>query len=330
MSDILYKVAYNEKGELMDANNANEKEIFFCPECNKEMILHKAGNGENYHRSHFQHKAVNPECNSESYLHCVFKLKLENLLKSHLSENRPFYIKWRPDYYEERTCDLLKTTKDIVHEKKIKTSDGNPLYQPDITLINKNGREYVAIEIVVSHAPESKTLDFYSEKKIFLFQIQLDPKSSEIFEHIEEIAARPDIFTYTGILREPPLLFCALCGKELKIAKFKFGKTHCPKCNANVKIPWIEWKSKAGMIMRTTVDGFSVKEIEFALANGCVITKRISKSQYHITYYTVDCPECGEKGINFNSSMINPQENCFDWYYCPNCHSPQQIKKYRN
>lgn len=331
MTDILYEYANNEKGELINASTATTAGSFFCPECNGEMVLHKAGKGANSHRSHFQHKFTNPECSSESYLHYIFKLKLESVLKSYLRARKPFYIKWTPDFYEERTCNLLKTTIEIVHEKKIKSDVGNSLYQPDISLINAEGKKYVAIEIVVSHFPEPKTLDFYSENKIFLLQIQLDPNSLYSINHIEEIASRPNIFTFTAVSKDNKSISCNLCGKERKIATFKFGKIACHRCNSPVKFPWIEWVSKAKKIMHTGIENFNIKEIEFARSNGCVISKRISKSKYHITYYTVECPCCGETiNMNIDISKIHPQSNYFDWYFCPNCHSPSQIKKYKN
>lgn len=217
-----------------------------------------------------------------------------------------------------------------------KTVDESHRFKPDISLIDSQGKVYAAIEIVVSHYPEAKALDFYSQNNIFLMQIELNSKNLNALDKIEEIALHPNIFTfsslnYIDLKSSSKKEMCKFCGKEIKIADFKFGKTLCPKCNTFVKVPYIEWKSKKSKIMDTKIWEFHLSEIQFARENGCVITKR--KSNLGNIYYTIDCPnsECNQKlNENINISNLIQQKNIFKWRFCPNCHSPIGLRKFRN
>mgnify|MGYP007069960352 FL=1 len=112
---------------------------------------------------------------NESYLHNAFKIGLYQILKAKIENNEEFIIHWNASNIGEQNCNLLKIAKNIKIE--------NYVYElkPDITLYDKNGRAYVAIEIVVQHKPDRKKLAYYSENKISLYEIDLDKNNLPVF-----------------------------------------------------------------------------------------------------------------------------------------------------
>ena len=88
MPKIKYHYALNKNGDIVDIADVDKEnrkaQRFFCINCGAEMIP-KLGK---FKVRHFAHKAETPDCNSETYLHKLAKLRLKEKFYS----SAPFEI----------------------------------------------------------------------------------------------------------------------------------------------------------------------------------------------------------------------------------------------
>lgn len=138
---LLYTSALDSKNTLVTALQAGKGDKYSCPLCQGKMILRKSGKeGPGSRRPHFAHKALTPNCTPESVLHHSFKMMLADILSVKLVNNEPFPLTFTCRYCGElHEANLLKITKEVVVEKNLGTCI------PDIALIDKNGKPYLAI-----------------------------------------------------------------------------------------------------------------------------------------------------------------------------------------
>ena len=98
MSELLHRIAYDNHGNTVVADDAIKGREYSCPECGRPLILKKSGrSGPGTRRPHFASKNIegNPHnCNPETVLHKVFKHSVTELLQSYQIEKKPFPVKW--------------------------------------------------------------------------------------------------------------------------------------------------------------------------------------------------------------------------------------------
>ena len=171
--DMLYVTALDVNGDLVKAYDALKGTKYFCPICKNELVLKKSGNsGKGSRRPHFAHHAVSPNCTPEGVLHYSFKILALERLKYHIINCIPFVIEW--------TCGKCKKTENanitagavnVISEIILK--DEQYLCRPDLSLINNANKAYAIIEIVVTHEPEEKVINFCNKHGIALIQVNL-------------------------------------------------------------------------------------------------------------------------------------------------------------
>jgi len=188
--EILYSTANDTDGNLVRITAAVKHKKYFCPECKNEMILKQSGRtGRGSRRPHFAHTVSTPNCTPESVLHYSFKKYLATYLDKLLTENRVLSTAWTCRYCGSRQSgNLLSSAAKVVEEYDFSSC------RPDIALLDSGGKVVAAIEIVVTHAPEPSTIQYYKEGDVVL--VQIDLQSDEDLDHVEEMVMSPNIIDY--------------------------------------------------------------------------------------------------------------------------------------
>lgn len=184
---LLYPTAVDENGCVILVNNAEKDIAYYCPVCKGDFILRKSGKtGKWTKRPHFSHKGLTSNCSLESVLHSSFKKMLICYLEKCKSDNQPFEFNWHCN-----TCGHINSGNLLENASLIKEEYVLEQCRPDIALIDNNNRVFAVIEVVVSHEPEERVLQYYRENKITLVQINLT--SDEDLTNVEQIAKKPAI-----------------------------------------------------------------------------------------------------------------------------------------
>lgn len=216
--EILYATAIDDGGNLVHINDAEKGKDYYCPSCKGKFILKRSGNtGKGSKRPHFAHNKLSPNCTAESVLHYSFKKELVNLLNKYLSEEKELLVNWNcTTCSEHNEGNLLAKTTSIEEEYNLKVC------QPDIALLNAEDNVIVAIEVVVTHDPEDKVLQFYKENDIILIQINLS--SDKDLNNIESKISTPNI---VGYCLSPK---CSISKRYSIDRKILVGKDSCGRC----------------------------------------------------------------------------------------------------
>jgi len=195
--EILYVTAFDKNGVLIKANDAEKTEDYFCPECKDKLILKKSGKtGKGSKRPHFAHYSLSPNCTPEGVLHKSFKLLLLEKIQKHIADKTPINIEWECIYcHEKHNGNLLQFAKDAKDEYQMEKC------RADIALLNQEGNPFAVIEIVVTHKPEEPAIEYYTQNKIILIQIELD--SEDDLDKIEAKINIPTSIDYCFNLKCP-------------------------------------------------------------------------------------------------------------------------------
>lgn len=120
-------------------------------------------------RPHFAHKNLSPNCTPETVLHYSFKTLLCQKIQDCIDHKLRLEIHWGYDPCEgHHTGNLLRKAVQVKSECKL------GLYQPDISLLDQNGRPIAVIEVIVTHAPEQATVNYYKLNEITLVTYVLE------------------------------------------------------------------------------------------------------------------------------------------------------------
>ncbi len=185
--EVLYSSAINADGNITLIENALKGTSYYCPLCKNEFILRKSGkSGKGSRRPHFAHNEVSPNCTPEGVLHYSFKRLLLDTLNRQKAENGQFPINWRCSVcHQEYNGNLLERVTAIQEEYDLTEC------RPDIALLDGNMNVVAVIEIVVTHEPEPRVLDFYERNHLIL--VQLDVGSEDDLRRIEDRASKPNL-----------------------------------------------------------------------------------------------------------------------------------------
>lgn len=190
IKELLYTSALDSDDNLVMIDDAEKGNSYYCPECKGELILRKSGKtGKGSKRPHFAHHNITGNCTPEGVLHYTFKRKTRELLERYLIENQGFEINWNcTNCTENNKINLLQKVTSIREEYNLK------ICQPDIALLDTEENVIAVIEIVVTHKPEEKVLQYYKENKIIL--VQVDLSSDEDLKNVEKKVSIPSIVDY--------------------------------------------------------------------------------------------------------------------------------------
>ena len=305
LNNILYVSAIDDEGNLCFAFNEDktQKKKYVCPNCGVPMTLKKSDKvGKYTKRPHFAHK-VNEEhdCCPETVLHSAFKTELYRLLKERLEKQLPFEFEWKCQSCKDiHTGNLLKVVKNVYLEKDLGDC------RPDILLTDTNDKPVFAVEVVVTHKPEEKTLHYYKDNKIWLYQIDL--YSDEDLKNIENIANKPTNF---DVCLRPK---CVNCEKKLTRRTIYVNEEKCAICNKTINVTMGQDERK-GLF---PPDIFNEDEINFATEHNVHLQVFHLVDLNTLALFNV-CPHCNNyvKDLYFDTKM--PLIGKKDSYYCEYC-----------
>lgn len=192
---MLYTIALNKKGELVQIDDAKKGVQYYCPSCKNKFTLRKSGNtGKGSRRPHFAHHEVTPNCTPEGVLHFTFKRRLVELLSKLIEEKRELIVDWQ---CKECSIDYTKLNVKwnlLAHISFIEEEYNLKFCRPDIALLDIQRNVLGVIEIVVTHEPEINVIEYLVENGITLIQINVS--SEEDLFQIEEKIKKPDLVNY--------------------------------------------------------------------------------------------------------------------------------------
>lgn len=177
-SKLLNYWAIDPNGKIISIDHAQKGESYTCPQCHEPLIFRKKGDGPHAHQDHFAHYPGN-DCSfytshdPESEIHNLAKEAIYKILQSYIEEQREFPIFWTcPGCGSTFNGDLLKRAKSVEKEKQYKDRTDNSWFiQPDVSLVDENGKLIVAIEVVFTHDVDDNKLQFFAHNNVVLVKI---------------------------------------------------------------------------------------------------------------------------------------------------------------
>lgn len=252
-----------------------------CAVC-REPLLAKKGPKLVHHFSH-RGESV---CNSETILHILGKSILKERLQNAVAAKSPVEMSWScPVCQSSHSANLVKKAVACAEEVTIGVS------RADLALLNAEQKPYIALEIVVSHAPEDATLANYRERKIICVTFKV--ASVAALDHLRHSS----VLHFTSVdycLAEK----CKKCGGVLRDREISLVERPCWKCQKPMKLSY-------GFFGYGPVDprSFLPEEIRFARNNGVKIERRFSKIVGK-RYDANVCPHCDSIWGSFFMSEI--------------------------
>lgn len=279
---ILYSVAKDSEDTLINANDAEKGNAYYCPQCNSSLVLRKSGNtGKNSKRPHFAHKNLTQNCTPESALHFTFKTLAHSKINELLKAKKALNFEWKCNHCTEtHKGDLLKKTKSVKLEHNL------GVCQPDLALLDESNQVYAVIEVVVTHKPEARTLEYYKNNNIVLIECTLNSDLDLV--DVNNKLSQPDT---VNICVNPK---CKKCGNYLTKLYMYINESGCYRCGNNIKYAYI--MSQTGGSIRgygnhLYPDYFNNEEIQLARSHGVVLKKRYSKTSGY-SYLANSCNSC--------------------------------------
>jgi len=277
MKKILYTSAKNDEGILVLAKNAEKGNNYVCAFCDSEMILRKSGKtGKGSKRPHFAHKTLTPNCTPESALHYSFKYLVRDYINKNIHSSSPIDFEWYCKYCGNlHTGNIIKKAKIAIEEYNLKVC------QPDIAILNNKDEVYTVIEIVVTHKPERKVIQFYKNENIILIQINL--KHDDDLYNFKDKLTNPDIVDFCTNPK------CEKCGSYLSNKYMTVIEGDCYRCKKKMKVASIN--TSDGRLRNLRPSDFTIEEVNIAKSKGVSLVKNYSKTM-RTSYIANTCPSC--------------------------------------
>ena len=169
--------------------------------------------------------------------------------------------------------------------------------QPDIALLDKNGKVVIVIEVVVTHKPEEKVLQYYTKNKIGCLQIYVS--DFEDCENVEKKLMHPNSVNLC------PTPNCEFCGHKMHKMKMIIGDDNCWNCGKMTRVAIIK-----DFLQRETYSpfDFTSNDAKIAIENGANVKRKYS-IQLEGTCYANVCEHCGKQGKKYLYNDYLPKQN---------------------
>ncbi|MBO5878487.1 MAG: hypothetical protein J6Q29_03355 [Alistipes sp.] len=314
MKDLLYTYAHDSDGNLVHIDDAQDGQRYFCPEYGYELEInnsHIPEGHKNHKRRHFAKKSnINSDC-SESLLHKLFKERCSEYLRNKISADASVPFEWKC----EKCGDVHKGNM-LKKAVRVETELNLRVCQPDIALLDKDGKVVIVIEVVAYHPPEDSVLKYYEENKIVCLQIKV--KEDEDCDNIEEKLFHPLRVSYLCPIR------CEKCGGKRSRSKLVIIAGVCPRCGQKIKLAMI--KSNWTLFPRD----FNAEEIRLAQSFGVTIRKQYD-NKMNMYYLANTCGQCNGFVSDLDMALLYwPQENEVDLgFKCTLCIRNMRKKYFR-
>jgi hypothetical protein len=183
--------------------------------------------------------------------------------------------------------------------------------QPDIALLDGNGRVRAVIEVVVTHFPEQRVLNYYKQNRIAVVSYVLE--TDEDIQRLDSPLLEPDT---VELCLNPK---CSKCSRYMAVKHLLIIEGECWKCSAPMKVAAVE--GDAGYIGACE---FSPSDIKVATEKGANLMSRYSRTAGE-RYIANTCRRCqafiGEHYLFTDYiAMLNYDRESFEvGYYCSHC-----------
>ena len=321
-NERLRKYAFDKNGQIVHVDSTRHGQVYYCTNCPLK-VFPRLGNIRQHHFAHNpttelneKEKSIAAECirTNEGYLHKAFKEGLYEILKSKIQKEE-FPVFWNASNLGQQKRNLLKIASEVKIEEK--TGNQETDLKPDISLYDKNGNLYTAIEIVVSNKPSRNKLEYYSRKGIILYEIVLDKDDLSVLDSISEIAQHPASFSYIPDPQKDKTIWkqrscenpnCEDTAYFSYINLFEVKCSHCKKQNRVAYISLIK-------------DG---KEIKYHFNKYTTVVEQNILDSHGLLYnkdfeFICSNEEC-KAILNFPISGIKEKQTYPLGYYCQSCH----------
>lgn len=289
-------------GQLIRAADADKEDIHLCLICNQELVLRRG----KHKRPHFAHKVLTQDCTPETALHYSFKTLLAQKIQHHIDTNILLEIRWLCDHCNKyHVGNLLKKAVRVELEYDL------GVCKPDIALLDQVNRVIAVIEIVVTHKPEEKVLDYYQQNSITL--VQYDLTSDESLQRLDHAYLDPN---YVALCLNPK---CRRCQEYMYKKSLLIIDGQCWKCSKSMRVAALT--GEGGYIGN---EDLIPSEIELANQRGANLVSRYSKTVRE-RYVANTCRNCSSFVGNhylftdYIAMPHYPREEIEVGYYCPNC-----------
>lgn len=273
---ILYTTAFDELNALVHINEAEKGKLYYCPQCKEKFKLNKSGKtGKGSKRPYFSHIRNTPNCKPETVLHYSFKRKVVELLENHLSDKNAFMINWTCS-----SCSNINNANLLAKVVTVREEYNLGFCQPDIALLDAEGKVIIVIEIVVTHFPEERVTQYYRENNIILLQINLT--SDEDLLLVREKLTSPAIVEYCL----KPVCFYKY-NKTIK-RLVKYFKAQCGQCFLSIPGFYIENNSSFGIMKSKDFTNDEINIVKSYFPQISIIQDDISGDQYPV-YNCLNC-----------------------------------------
>ncbi len=246
MNELLLPYANDNNGNLVHIYNAQKGHKYSCPHCDAELSLRisRIPEGQKYHkRNHFAHKGLLGEHCSESVLHKLFKDKCAEFIQEKINSKQDWFYEWHCERCNEvHKENLLTAVVDVDTEYNLGRC------RPDIALLDNQGKVVVAIEVIVTHKPESKISQYYEDNEITCLQIKVNDFLD--CEVIESKLSHPDNVNICLCRNNEIQLEYLVKPNDTLLIRFLkniVNTTNCPKCKGRLQI---EENWCGGLILR--------------------------------------------------------------------------------
>ena len=240
-----------------------------CPGCGEQLIARKGIKLAH----HFAHDG-GTNCSVETALHMLGKRLIHEGIQQALTGGTAIKLRWKcsqcPDKHEGN---LLKRAATVKLEHDLGEA------RPDVLLLDASDKPVVAIEVVVTHAPEETVREFYARQCIQLVRINLpDGAALEPLRYLSELSAS---FVSVCTRRK-----CPSCRKPLTKRTLHVVVSGCYRCEKPMKVAFLDFEGST-----SGPEAFAESDIKLAREHGCILEKRYSNTIKE-SYLASVCPIC--------------------------------------
>lgn len=295
-------MAETPTGELIKASDAHKGGSYACPACKQSFVLRRGKRK----RPHFAHKALSPNCTPETALHHSFKTLMHEKIQKHIEQSLPLKIQW-----DCSNCGEIHTGNLLKKAVKVQLEANLEICRPDIALLDKDGSTIAVIEVVVTHAPEETTLEYYQQNRIAIVIYSLD--SDEDIKRLDDEVLKPD---NVSLCTNPK---CLKCGNKMTKKYLEIIDASCWKCHAPMKVAAL-----SSRLWYLGISDFSDSDIQLANQKGCFLKSQYSNVEKE-RYIANTCRKCNRFIGNhylfrdYVSFIELEREELDAGYYCHHC-----------
>ena len=143
--------------EIVWAPQAQRGIQYSCPSCFAPVVPRQGA----IRRHHFAHLSGAINCSTESQLHALCKRLISGGFEAALKERRSYELDWRcSECHVQHRGNLTKQGRRILIEPSFHGVRPDPLVEDEA------GRAVAAVEVVVTHSPDPKTLAVYARQHL--------------------------------------------------------------------------------------------------------------------------------------------------------------------